>query len=78
MQEPNMGMETDKIHTASNVKSPTGSTKKRKRRSIAGLAKVILPLFLFVKQSFFHIYIAMYKFLGWLYFGTQVFEKILI
>lgn len=32
--------ETDKIDT-SNVKSPTGSSRKRKRRSIAGLAKVI-------------------------------------
>eukprot|EP00261_Vitis_vinifera_P015401 XP_003635395.2 PREDICTED: serrate RNA effector molecule homolog [Vitis vinifera] len=39
LRKPNVPMETDKIHTASNVKSPTGSTKKRKRRSIAGLAK---------------------------------------
>ncbi|CBI33245.3 unnamed protein product, partial [Vitis vinifera] len=40
LRKPNVPMETDKIHTASNVKSSTGSTKKRKRRSIAGLAKV--------------------------------------
>ncbi|KAG6695602.1 hypothetical protein I3843_09G106700 [Carya illinoinensis] len=38
MEKPMVLMETDKIDT-SNVKSPTGSSRKRKRRSIAGLAK---------------------------------------
>jgi hypothetical protein len=32
--------EIDKINTSSNAKSPVGSSRKRKRRSIAGLAKV--------------------------------------
>lgn len=60
LQKPNVPMETDKIHTASNVKSPTGSTKKRKRRSIAGLAKVSGSSCLFVKQSsgFLQMYIS--------------------
>ncbi|KAI9161603.1 hypothetical protein LWI28_018987 [Acer negundo] len=42
MENSNVQLETNKIKTVSNSKSPTGSTgsnKKRKRRSIAGLAK---------------------------------------
>ncbi|XP_062162943.1 sister chromatid cohesion protein PDS5 homolog A [Alnus glutinosa] len=39
MEKPNVLTETDKINTNSNVKSPMGSSRKRKRRSIAGLAK---------------------------------------
>lgn len=42
LQKPNVLTETDKINTSTNVKSPTGSSRKRKRRSIAGLAKVNL------------------------------------
>ncbi|KAF5742835.1 sister chromatid cohesion protein PDS5 A isoform X1 [Tripterygium wilfordii] len=32
-------MESDQANTTNDVKSPSGSTKKRKRRSVAGLAK---------------------------------------
>ncbi|KAK9267394.1 hypothetical protein L1049_009819 [Liquidambar formosana] len=39
LKKPNVLVETDEIDTSSNLKSPTGSIKKRKRRSIAGLAK---------------------------------------
>ncbi|XP_050288244.1 sister chromatid cohesion protein PDS5 homolog A isoform X1 [Quercus robur] len=39
VEKPNVLTETDKININSNVKSPMGSSRKRKRRSIAGLAK---------------------------------------
>ncbi|KAL5769361.1 hypothetical protein ACOSQ2_016144 [Xanthoceras sorbifolium] len=39
LENSNFLLETNKINTVSNSKSPTGSSKKRKRRSIAGLAK---------------------------------------
>ncbi|XP_031270403.1 sister chromatid cohesion protein PDS5 homolog A-like [Pistacia vera] len=39
MKKSDLLMETDETSPISNSKSPTGSTKKRKRRSIAGLAK---------------------------------------
>ncbi len=42
LQKSNVLTETDKINISSNVKSPLGSSRKRKRRSIAGLAKVNL------------------------------------
>lgn len=39
--------DADAVDSNSNVKSPMGSSRKRKRRSIAGLAKVNLsPSFL--------------------------------
>ncbi|GMY36602.1 sister chromatid cohesion protein PDS5 homolog A isoform X4 [Fagus crenata] len=38
-EKSNVLTETDKINISSNVKSPLGSSRKRKRRSIAGLAK---------------------------------------
>ncbi|KAL4628077.1 hypothetical protein ACB092_05G210600 [Castanea dentata] len=39
VEKPNVLTETDIINISSNVKSPMGSSRKRKRRSIAGLAK---------------------------------------
>ncbi|KAA8537266.1 hypothetical protein F0562_027047 [Nyssa sinensis] len=39
IKKPYNPMETDSVKAISNSKSPTGSIKKRKRRSIAGLAK---------------------------------------
>lgn len=39
VEKPNVLTESDKININSNVKSPMGSSRKRKRRSIAGLAK---------------------------------------
>ncbi|XP_044496291.1 sister chromatid cohesion protein PDS5 homolog A-like [Mangifera indica] len=39
MKKPDLLMETDGTSPNGNSKSPAGSTKKRKRRSIAGLAK---------------------------------------